>query len=107
MLNYTPVGRRPQPDNFHAIQQEKSKLLNQLGKIREYVIENGMQLNYKKTKLILFNPCPSTDFLPDFELVNHAIEMVDETRLLGLVIRSDLSWCSNTDSMVERCNKKL
>ena len=33
--------------------------------------------------------------------------MVEETRLLGLVIRSDLSWGPNTDSMVERSSKKL
>ena len=33
--------------------------------------------------------------------------MVKETKLLGLVIRSDLSWCSNTDYMTKRCNSKL
>jgi hypothetical protein len=66
-----------------------------------------MRLNYKKIKFILFNPCTSRDFLPEFVLDNHEIELVDETKLLGLVLRSDLSWCSNTNSMVERCNKKL
>ena len=33
--------------------------------------------------------------------------MVEESRLLGVVIRSDLSWSSNTESMIARSNKKL
>ena len=47
------------------------------------------------------------DFVPQFYLDNNDIETVDEAKLLGLVVRSDLSWSSNTASMVERCNKKL
>ena len=35
------------------------------------------------------------------------LEVVDETKLLGLVIRSDLSWRSNTTYMVNRANRKL
>ena len=60
-----------------------------------------------KTKFMLFNPCTSRDFLPAFNLDGHEIEMVEETRLLGLVLSSDLSWGPNKDSMVERSNKKL
>ena len=112
MLSFAPVEERPQPDHFHArtghtLQSDKSRVFHQLGKISQYASDNGMRLNYKKTKFILFNPCTSKDFLPEFTLDNHAIEAVDETRLLGLVIRSDLSWSSNTDSMIERCNQKL
>ena len=112
MLNFTPVEGRPQPDHFHAktghtLQSNKSRVFDQLGKISQYASDNGMRLNYKKTKFILFNPCTSKDFLPEFTLDGHEIEAVDETRLLGLVIRNDLSWSSNTDSIIERCNQKL
>ena len=37
---------------------------------------------------------------------HHIIDLVVETRLL-IVLRSDLSWSSNTDSIVQRCNSKL
>jgi hypothetical protein len=112
MLNFTEIQDRPQPDHFHSqtghtLQPEKSRVFNQLNQISKYANENGMRLNYKKTKFILFNPCVSKDFLPNFEVEGHEIEHVDEVRLLGLVLRSDLSWCSNTESIVERCNKKL
>ena len=56
---------------------------------------------------MLFNPGYSKDFLPQFELDGHAIELVEQTKLLGLMIRSDLSWSSNTNYMVDRCNSKL
>ena len=66
-----------------------------------------MKLNAKKTKLMLFNPANSIDFMPSFLLNNEEIELVEETRLLGLVIRSDMSWTANTASMVKRSNSKL
>lgn len=66
-----------------------------------------MKLNFKKTKLILFNPGISRDFLPKFNLNKNNIEMVKEVKLLGVVIRSDLSWSANTDHIVTRANSKL
>jgi hypothetical protein len=112
MLISIPTENRPQPDCYrartgHALQPEKSKVFSQLHQISEYASSNGMQLNYKKTKFMLFNPGTSRDFLPAFNLDGHEIEMVEETRLLGLVLSSDLSWGPNTDSIVERSNKKL
>ena len=95
MLNFNDVQDRPQPDHFHSrtghsLKPEKSRVYNQLNQISQYATANGMQLNYKKTKFILFNPCISKDFLPNFVLDGHEIQHVDEVRLLGLVLRSDL-----------------
>ena len=36
-----------------------------------------------------------------------AIQLVEETKLLGLVVTSDLSWSANTDYIVGRCNSKM
>ena len=33
--------------------------------------------------------------------------MTEETKILGLILRTDLSWSSNTEYMVKRANKKL
>ena len=112
MLKSVPVHARPQPDNFrartgHVLPPENSKIFDQLNKISEYANTNGMKLNYKKTKLMLFNPGVIRDFSPSFALDGHDIDLVEETRLLGLVLRSDLSWSSNTESIVQRCNSKL
>ena len=49
-----------------------------------------LKVNYKKTKLIVFNPCRNIDFMPEVSLKGHEIEVVEEIRLLGLVLRSDM-----------------
>ena len=51
-----------------------------------------MKLNFKKTKLITFNPCRTKDFMPEISLDGNEIEVVDEIRLLGIILRSDMKW---------------
>ena len=65
-----------------------------------------MKINISKTKLMLFNPCKTRDFLPEMEMNGTRLDLVEEAKLLGVIISSNLSWSSNTDYIVERCNKK-
>ena len=111
-LTNIPETERPQPDNFHertghTLEPKNSKIHSQLLKTEQYARENKMEINYSKTKLMLFNPGQARDFSPRFDLSGHQIEMVEESKLLGLIIRSDLSWSSNTTYMVSRANRKL
>ena len=55
-----------------------------------------MKINYKKTKTMLFNPCTSLDFMPNLDLGGHELELVEEMKLLGLMITSDMKWAANT-----------
>ena len=66
-----------------------------------------MKLNYQKTKFIVFNPCRTKDFLPEFTIDGHDLEAVDEIRLLGIILRSDMRWTSNTENMICKANKRL
>ena len=72
-----------------------------------YADQNNMKLNLAKTKLMLFNPCTSKDFMPEMVLENKRIELVEQVKLLGVVLSSNLSWSANTDYIVERCYKKM
>ena len=56
---------------------------------------------------MVFNPCTSKDFLPNFEIDDLPIRLVEETKLLGLVVTSDLSWSANADYILGRCNSKM
>ena len=69
-----------------------------------YAEENQMQLNLKKTKLMLFNPSRTTNFMPCFNTDGNQIEVVNETRLLWVTVRSDLSWAAHVYDIVKRCN---
>ena len=67
-----------------------------------------MRLNHDKTKVILFNRATKSDFFPQLKLENDvSLEVVEEIRLLGVQIRSDLSWKANTDSMCQSAYSRL
>ena len=107
-----PATARPQPDSYHArtghaLPVERSQVYQQLLKTEEYARVNEMKINYSKTKLMIFNPCWSLDFMPEIELGGGQLEVVEETRLLGVIIRSDMRWNSNTESIVKRAYNKL
>ena len=42
-----------------------------------------MRINYKKTKLMVFNPCWTLDFMPEVEFGADQLELAEELRLLG------------------------
>ena len=66
-----------------------------------------MKINFKKTKVMLFNPCWSVDFMPHLEVEDKELELVEEMRLLGVIIQSDMKWGANTDHIVKKASSKL
>ena len=60
-----------------------------------------MKVNYKKIKFIVFHPCTSRDFFPEFEYHNHTIELTESIILLEINPRSDLNFIGNTTSMTK------
>ena len=87
--------------------KDKSAVYHQLEEIKKYSDENQMKINLKKTKFMLFNPTTSYDFIPEHKAEGIEVETVDEMKILGLTIRNDLKWTSNTSNMVEKASKKL
>ena len=107
-----PASVRPMPDMYHArtghvLPLGNSEVYKQLLKTEEYARTNHMKLNFKKTKVMLFNPCWSVDFMPQLEVEDHELELVEEMRLLGVIIQSDMKWSANTDHIVKKASSKL
>ena len=48
-----------------------------------------MQINSKKTKVMIFNTQRKYDFLPQVHIDDKLLEVVEEFKLLGIVITSD------------------
>ena len=90
-----------------VLPEKNSKIVKQLDQIRNQTNENQMKLNFKKTKIMVFNPCKSLDFKPEISLDGKELEIVNEIRLLGLIIRSDMKWNANTLNMVKKASKRL
>ena len=107
-----PNPDRPRPDPYHArtghtLPEANSRVYEQLVSLDNYAKENDMKLNFKKTKFMIFNSGKLLDFMPDFSLDGNQIEVVEEMRILGLIIRSDMKWSSNTEHIVLKAYKRL
>ena len=107
-----PNPVRSLPDTYHArlglkLDPSKSKVYDQIEKTLAYASDNEMKLNSKKCKFMLFNPTNTYDFVPELELEGKEIETLEEMKLLGLTLRNDLKWKSNTNEMVLKSYKKL
>ena len=90
-----PETRRPLPDNYHArtghaLPAEKSNVYKQLISTIHYAENNDMKINFKKTKLMIFNTGRVMDFMPDLQVNGHDIEVAEEMKIFGLIIRSDM-----------------
>ena len=66
-----------------------------------------MQINDKKTKIMPFNFSRNYDFIPSYNINGQQVEVVYETKLLGVIIRSDCKWSSNTEYMTKKAKSKL
>ena len=103
---------QPQPQPYHGrtnntLPCKDSKLYQELKNTKKYADSHLMKINFTKTKLMVFNPCKTLDFQPEFEIEGHQLEVVEEVKCLGLILRSDLKWSSNTKSIVKRAYHRL
>ena len=56
---------------------------------------------------MLFNPGKVRDFMAHFPIYGNDLELVEENKLLGVIVSSNLSLSSNVEYVVKRCNSKL
>ena len=67
-----------------------------------------MKVNTKKTNTMVFNQAKSVDVLPELKMGgNEIIEVVDEIKLLGIIVRNDMKWHSNTRNIIAKCFARM
>ena len=66
-----------------------------------------MQLNTKKTNYMVFNFSSKYQFNTRLNLDEGNLEQVHETKLLGLKLRDDLSWKSNTEMLTKKAYMRM
>ena len=111
-LVHVPESVRPLPDSFHArtghtLPTTQCEISKKLVDTQKYADDNEMKINKEKTKLMLFNTCNNWDFMPNIKLDGQEIKLEEEMKLLGVHIRSDLKWTTNTANMVAKGYKRI
>ena len=98
---------RQLPDPFrartgHQLVPEKSEVLKKINDIKEYASKNYMKINVSKTKFMVFNTCKNMDFLPTTVIDGEQINLVEEMKILGVIISSDLKFTKNTTNTLSK-----
>ena len=111
-LKNDPEKTWEEPINYHSrtkqiLPSHESKVQEQLNKLHEYAIENEMKINIDKSKVMLFNTSKTRDFSPELKLDNDTLDVVEEMKLLGVKITSDLKWHSNTAYITQKAYSRL
>ena len=78
-----------------------------LKKISQWTKDNKMLLNTRKTKGMIFNFCKEFQFTTRIEVESEAMEILRETRLLGVIVNNNLTWDSNTKHLVQKANARM
>ena len=56
---------------------------------------------------MLFNPTDNFDFIPEHKVDGKFIATEEEMKILGLTLRNDLKWRSNTNNMLKKAYSRL
>ena len=91
----------------HILPSNNSKVQGQLDEINEYAMINEMKINKNKTKVMLFNTARLRDFTPKLKIDGDPIDVVEEIKLLGVILTSDLKWNENTMHITKKAYNKL
>ena len=78
-----------------------------LDNINSWTKEHKMKINSDKSKAIIFNFTKNYQFDTRLKLNHEVLEIVNETKLLGTVLTSDLKWDKNTENIVKKAYAKM
>ena len=101
------------PVAFHnrtkqMLPKEENNLQLQVEKLNTFAEENEMQINYQKTKVMLFNSSKTNDFIPEIVGGNGDIlEVEEEFKLLGVKVTNDMKWDKNTQFICAKAYSRL
>ena len=83
-------------------------MTEQVEKLKRFVDDNDMKINQDKSKVLLFNTSWKYDFLPKVTIDSgNNQEVVEEMKLLGVIIQSNMKWNSNTQNLCKRGYQSL
>ena len=110
-----PDPNPPRPLSYHdrtnhVLPAQSYQLQEQLRQLVKYSQDNQMVISENKCKVMIFNTARKYDATPQLTLSGpggNSLEVVETFKLLGVIIRSDLRWCDNTDYLCKKGYSKL
>ena len=95
------------PLHNQIIDAKHLKSQHYLDEIEKWTESKKMILNVKKTKAMIFNFTQNYQFTTNLKLQDEVLEIVKETKLLGVIITDDLKWDRNTEYLVKKAYMRM
>ena len=95
------------PIHGQFVEGKNLKSQQYLDQINNWTDNHKMVISEKKTKAMIFNFTENFQFTTRLELKGRNIEMVDKMRILGTIVRSDLSWDENCELLIKKLNARM
>ena len=86
---------------------ENTKSQQHLDEICKWTEAKKMKVNEAKTKTMIFNFTRDYPISTSFKMNNIPLEVVNEMKLLGVVITSDLRWDKNTQYITKKAYSRM
>ena len=107
-----PVNRPLPPkfdERYGTILPTNNLMQTDLDSLAEFAVQKELLVKERKTYVMKFNFKRNYDFPPDLKMQNfdNELQVIDRTKLLGIVISNDLKWDGNTEYLCQRAYKKL
>ena len=86
---------------------ENASSQQNLESIQSWTLRNKSKLNVDKSKVMIFNYTEDWQFSTRLYLENTLLEIVNETKLLGTILTSDLKWHKNSEMLIKKAYERM
>ena len=87
--------------------RENNTMQDELDDLEVFTTQNLMSCNQQKTKILLFSRMKKYDFTPELMLGGQNIEVVEQMKIVGFQLRSDLKTISNTRYIIKKAYSRM
>ena len=97
------------PESGYIVSSENLKSQSYLNQISEWTKKNKMELNIKKTCAcaMIFNFTKDFQFTSQVKIEGKTIDIIQETKVIGVLISNELTWDKNTGYIVQKANSRM
>ena len=106
-----PAPIRPVPYRSrtgHILPRSENSLQDEVDRVKCYSENRKLLLNPLKTKTMIFNTLLKYDVLPQIQTeIGEYLDVVEEHKILGYILRSDLKTISNTEFICKKAFRRM
>ena len=95
------------PVHNGCVESKKLKTQENFKNIADWTESKQMKLNLKKSHAMVFNFTQNFQFTSRLTLGGESLNIVEETKILGIILTNDLRWSKNTEYLIRRANARM